>query len=107
MSSTTKMEGIDLAPEQNGWRVVSRQLHQTTQPLSILQGVLELALVQVRNEVVMAVHDRGDDVDEARGGNNFGRLFLLPGRICALRGLRLCARGRRRGRDLLRTSRVC
>ena len=48
MSSTTKMEGIDLAPEQNGWRVVSRQLHQTTQPLSILQGVLELALVQAR-----------------------------------------------------------
>ena len=38
---------------------------------------LEIALVQVRDEVPMAIHHSGNEVDEAGGGNDFGRLFLL------------------------------
>lgn len=33
---------------ENMGRDLSRQLHQTTQPLSVLQGILELALIQAK-----------------------------------------------------------
>jgi hypothetical protein len=48
MPSTAKMEETDLSTDQNELRLVLRQLHQTTQPLSVLQGVLELSLIQAR-----------------------------------------------------------
>ena len=48
MSSITNSDGIALPADQNGLQAVFRQLHRTTQPLSVLQGVLELALIQAR-----------------------------------------------------------
>lgn len=63
MSSSTKSDGIAVSAEQNGLRPLFRQLHQITQPLSVLQGTLELALIQAgnaddyRRAVVKALHE--------------------------------------------------
>lgn len=75
MSSIADSEGKALSHEQDSLRPVFRQLHQITQPLSILQGVLELALVQARTsedyksvvvQALQQVERVTDDFDELR-----------------------------------------
>lgn len=46
MSSNAKTDGTTVSADQNISRNLSRQLHETTQPLSVLQGLLELALIE-------------------------------------------------------------
>lgn len=46
MSSNTNIDGTAVSAGQDILGSLSRQLHQTTQPLSVLQGLLELALIE-------------------------------------------------------------
>jgi len=48
MSSNPGLGETAVSTESDLSQRLSRQLHQTTQPLSVLQGLLELALVEVR-----------------------------------------------------------
>lgn len=48
MSSTSGSAGTAVSTYQEVSRSLSCQLHQMTQPLAVLQGVLELALVNSR-----------------------------------------------------------
>ena len=48
MSSNPGLGETAVSTENDLPQKLSRQLHQTTQPLSVLQGLLELALVEVR-----------------------------------------------------------
>ena len=49
MSSTSGIGGTLAPTDQEIPRTLARQLHQTTQPLSVLQGLLELALIESRS----------------------------------------------------------
>lgn len=46
MTSDTETSGVTKFIEPGGYRSLSRQLHQTTQPLCVLEGLLELSLVE-------------------------------------------------------------
>jgi len=49
MSSTSGSAGTALSTDHEVNSRLSRQLHQTTQPLAVLQGVLELSIINSRN----------------------------------------------------------
>ena len=48
MPSHSRLGESSVFPQPDVREKLTRQLHQTTQPLSVLQGLLELTLVQAR-----------------------------------------------------------